>query len=57
MRILKFIKKLFSKAPEPKVKKDPFAPRGKNQMYPNDEYGQAHMEQWLDEIFWKHHGG
>jgi len=60
MRIFKYIKKLLSKKPElppkPSPKKDPYAPRGKNKIYPNDEFGQAHMEKWLDEIYWKHHG-
>lgn len=39
-----------------KVTQDPHAPRGKNTPYPNDEFGQAHMEQWLDDVYWKHHG-
>lgn len=39
-----------------KISQDPYAPRGKNTPYPNDEFGRAHMDQWLDEVLWKHHG-
>lgn len=38
------------------VKKDPYAPRVRNKIYPNDEFGIAHMEKWLDDVYWKHHG-
>lgn len=38
------------------ARRDPYAPRRKNVPYPNDEFGQAHMEQWLDGVWWKHHG-
>lgn len=58
MKIFNYIKKLFSKpvAERAHVKTDPYAPRGKNTPYPLDEFAVDHIQEWLDEVYWKHHG-
>ena len=39
-----------------KVTQDPYAPRWKNTPYPLDVFAESHIRQWLDDVYWKHHG-
>ena len=56
--LIKLFKRLFSKrkVEQPKVETDPYAPRVKNRIYPNDKYAQYQINKWLDDVLDKHHG-
>ncbi len=56
-----WIKGLFRKKEKPVKKNELFnmrvgTGRRRNIIYPVDELAEQHIEESLDEVFWKHHG-
>jgi len=59
VKVVSWIKGLFTKKinyEQPRIPQDPFAPRRKNRIYPNDEFAKDHINRWLDDVLDKHHG-
>lgn len=57
----KWIRKIFRKQSKEMTtmvseEHDPYAPRRNNVVYPNDRFAHNHINQWLDNVYDKHHG-